>query len=112
MKLCKPFLRITYMNSTQMIIGVVGFVSILGMTSPVYARERIATKPGAIKAIVRGRATIGLGKLTAINGTTLTVERDGKSYTVLTGTFDKCTTKFKCTTPTPPQRGGDCIEFG
>ncbi len=71
-----------------MIIGIVGFVSILGMASPVYA------KPDALRAVARGRATIGLGKLTAMNGTTLTVERDGKSYTVLTGTFDKCTTKF------------------
>lgn len=41
------------------------------------------------------RAALGTGKLTAINGSTLTVDKDGKSYNVNTGTFDKCTTKFK-----------------
>lgn len=41
------------------------------------------------------RVAIGTGEVTAVNGTTLTVVRDGKSYTVLTGTFEGlCTTKI------------------
>lgn len=40
------------------------------------------------------RAAIGAGTLTAINGTTLTVDKNGTAYTVKTGTFDRCTTKF------------------
>ncbi len=58
-------------------------------------REKIASKVAAVKSLFKGRVSFGQGKLTAINGTTLTVEKDGKSYTVLTGTFEKCTTQYR-----------------
>lgn len=58
-------------------------------------RERVASKVAAVKAMFKARIAFGSGKLTAISGTTLTVEKDGKTYTVLTGTFDKCSTQFR-----------------
>ena len=58
-------------------------------------REKIASKVAAVKSLFKGRISFGSGKLTAINGTTLTIEKDSKSYTVLTGTFDKCTTQYR-----------------
>jgi hypothetical protein len=58
-------------------------------------REKMASRPGFVKAFKKIRFSFGNGKITAISGTTLTVEKDGKSYTVLTGTFDTCTTAFK-----------------
>ncbi len=58
-------------------------------------RERVASKVAAVKAMFKARISFGSGKLTAISGTTLTVEKNGKSYTVLTGTFEKCTTQFR-----------------
>jgi hypothetical protein len=42
------------------------------------------TTPGLLKSFLQGRAAIGSGKVTAISGTTLTVEKDGKSYNVQT----------------------------
>lgn len=48
-----------------------------------------------IKALLPLRALMGTAKLTGINGAVLTVEREGKSYTVNTGTFDKCTTQLR-----------------
>lgn len=58
-------------------------------------RESVASKVAAVKAMFKARITFGSGKLTAISDTTLTVEKNGKSYTVLTGTFEKCTTQFR-----------------
>lgn len=44
------------------------------------------SRPGLLKKFfdIKARAAIGTGKVTAKSGTTLTVEKDGKSYTVLT----------------------------
>ena len=49
-------------------------------------RERVGSRPGLFQKFfnLKGRAAIGTGKVTAKSGTTLTVEKDGKSYTVLT----------------------------
>ena len=49
----------------------------------------------AVKSLFKSRVAFGSGKLTAINGTTLTVEKDGKTYSVLTGTFEKCSTHLR-----------------
>ncbi len=97
--------------------GLIAILAIVGLFaySPVYAqslrddrkllverndlreelRDKIASKAGIFRKIARGHAAIRNGKLTAINGTTLTVDNDGKSYSVLTGTFDMCTTQFR-----------------
>lgn len=45
--------------------------------------EKTASRPGLLKKFFE-RAAIGTGKVTAINGAALTVEKDGKSYTVTT----------------------------
>lgn len=58
-------------------------------------KEKISSNTAVIKAWLSGRIVIGSGKLTAISDTTLTVEKDGKSYQVKTGSLDKCTTQFK-----------------
>lgn len=48
-------------------------------------REKAGTRPGLLREfLTKGRAAIGSGKLTAKNGMSLTVEKDGKSYTVVT----------------------------
>jgi len=48
-----------------------------------------------VKALLPIRVLIGTAKLTAISGTTLIVDREEKSYTVNTGTFDKCATQLR-----------------
>lgn len=58
-------------------------------------KEKVASRVGAIKSFFKARMSIISGKITAINNTVLTIKKDGKSYTVLTGEFDKCTTKFR-----------------
>lgn len=40
------------------------------------------------------RAAIGTGTLKSLDGANLMVDKDGKTYTVQTGKFDKCTTKI------------------
>lgn len=46
-------------------------------------REKAGSRPGLLREfLTKGRAAIGSGKLTAKTATTLTVEKDGKSYTV------------------------------
>ncbi len=58
-------------------------------------RERIASKTDLLRsASARKRAAIIRGEITAIVDTTLTVEKEGTSYTVLTGVFEACTTRF------------------
>lgn len=58
-------------------------------------REKIASKTDLLRsAVALKRAAIVRGEITAIVDTTLTVEKDGTSYTVLTGVFDACTTRF------------------
>lgn len=54
-------------------------------------KPKIANK---IKNLVS--VAIGTGKIVGITGTSLTAtsSSDGKTYTILTGKFDKCTTKF------------------
>lgn len=47
-----------------------------------------------IKALLRRKIAITNGQITAIAGTTLTVEKNGQTYTVLTGEFVRCTTRF------------------
>src|SRR3989304_1949011 len=46
-------------------------------------KDKISSRAGFFKRIWRPKHVIGRGELTAINGTTLTVEKDSKSYTVL-----------------------------
>jgi hypothetical protein len=58
-------------------------------------REKIASKTDLLRsAAALRRAAIVRGEITAIADTTLTVEKDDTSYTVLTGAFDGCTTRF------------------
>lgn len=46
-------------------------------------RDRVSSKTGEMKQFLGfGRAAIGSGKITAKTDTTLTIEKDGKSYTV------------------------------
>lgn len=46
-------------------------------------REKAGSRPGLLREfLTKGRAVIGSGKLTAKTVTTVTVEKDGKSYTV------------------------------
>ncbi len=49
-------------------------------------REKVGSRPGLFQKFfnLKGRAAIGTGTVTAKSGTTLTVTKDGKSYTVLT----------------------------
>ncbi len=57
-------------------------------------REGISSAPGAIKAFIRGRAAVGTGSVTAINGTTITITKDSKTYTVLTDTNTQFRRRF------------------
>ncbi len=46
-------------------------------------RERVSSRTGEMRGFLGfGRAAIGSGKITAKTDTTLTIEKDGKSYTV------------------------------
>ncbi|MEK7165381.1 MAG: hypothetical protein AAB874_01055, partial [Patescibacteria group bacterium] len=47
-------------------------------------RENGASISAAFRLLRSGRIAIGSGELTSINGSTLTVIKDGKSYTVTT----------------------------
>ena len=58
-------------------------------------KAKIASGEGMLKKILTGRALLGQVTLTAINGTSLTVSQNGKTISVQTGTFDKCTTQFR-----------------
>lgn len=58
-------------------------------------REKMATRPAFVRALKKIRIVFGSGRITAINGTTFTVEKDDKTFTVLTSTFDGCTTVFR-----------------
>lgn len=65
-------------------------------------RENIKEKVEELKPKITGKlknlvsAAIGTGKIVSITGTSLTAtsNSDGKTYTILTGKFDKCATKF------------------
>ena len=107
------------MNKTSFIAGIFALTSLLSMATPVQATvlnrvenridnrqekrenfkenvlEKVASRPGLLRMFKKIRGAFAAGKITAINGTTLTVEKDGKSITVLTGVFDKCTTVFR-----------------
>lgn len=58
-------------------------------------KEKLASGAGTLKKLFNGRATIGMGTVTAINGSILTVSQNSKTYTVNTGKFDTCTTQFR-----------------
>ncbi len=73
--------------------GAPGAVSTKIETKKEEMKEKIADKKALLKTKF-GRSAIGSGVLKSVSGTTLTLEKDGKTYTVLTGTFDTCTTKF------------------
>lgn len=90
-------------------IATIGTIALLSLSlitpafaqtvSPTKSRARtglLNTNPQGLKKL-RPRAVIGTGNVTAINDTTLTIENTNKStvYTILTGTFDTCTTKFR-----------------
>ncbi len=111
------------MKTLSIALSIVYMVSLLASTNPVHAetlrearkdvgeakktliqerkdlrldiREKVASRVASVKAFFKSRVDVGSGKLNSINGTTLTVEKDGKVYTVLTGAFDKCTSKFR-----------------
>lgn len=65
-------------------------------------KENIKEKIGELKPKVQNKlknlssAAIGTGKIVGITGTSLTATNtsDGKTYTILTGKFDRCITKF------------------
>lgn len=63
------------------------------LPSPILAQKSDRPSPSARRQSVK-RAVIDSGKLTAINGTILTVAKDDQSYAVNTGTFDQCATKI------------------
>lgn len=77
------------------VIGCLFFLTIVTPAHAVSARaevkkaiktevqEKAASRPGLLKKFFE-RAAIGTGKVTAVSGATLTVEKDGKSYTVVT----------------------------
>lgn len=58
-------------------------------------KNKFASREGFLRGFLGKRAHLVRGIISAISGTTLTVDKDGKSLTVLTGTFEKCTTKLK-----------------
>lgn len=57
--------------------------------------RKIATPPALGKILKKTRMAIASGEITGIDGTTLTIKKNDASYTVLTGEFEKCTTKFR-----------------
>lgn len=57
--------------------------------------DKAGSRPGLLREVLKkGRAAIGSGKLTAKNGMTLTVEKDGKSYTVVTDSNTQLRRRF------------------
>lgn len=88
----------------KLIKGLLTLAVVSVIASPVYAQDVTPTPKGPFRArlaqtksTIKARhpkAAIGAGTVTAINGTTLTVDKSGTAYTVKTGTFDRCTTKF------------------
>lgn len=91
------------MKKIILTLSVLTFLTLL--SSSIQAEETATPSPSTRRQEIQGkikdqittkikRAAIGTGKLTAVSGTTLTVQKDDKSYTVNTGTFDKCTTKI------------------
>lgn len=63
-------------------------------TTPSINRRLPTRKEARVFALKREKVTMGSAKVTAVDGSTLTVDKGGKSYTVLTGAFAKCTTRF------------------
>lgn len=57
-------------------------------------RERIASYPAWLRLLRSGRVALASGELTAVDGTTLTVTKDDKSYTVLTDDKSQFRRKF------------------
>ncbi|MFZ5845611.1 MAG: DUF5666 domain-containing protein, partial [Patescibacteria group bacterium] len=57
-------------------------------------RQRFSSPPGFLKSVLVRRAVIINGKVTAKDGTSLTVSKDDKSYRVTTGRFNRCSTRF------------------
>lgn len=60
------------------------------------AGENAGSRPGLLRQAftLRGKAAIGEGSLTAKSGTTLTITRDGKTYTVNTDTSTQFRRRF------------------
>lgn len=94
------------MTKHILIIGTLALLS-LSLSIPAFAQTVSPTKSssrtGVLKSVtqrlkkLRPRVVIGAGNVTAINDATLTVEKQDKSlsYTVMTGTFEHCATKFR-----------------
>ena len=83
------------MIKSKILIVVVLFPLLVLAVTPVWAvatpsarlgqlRERIASRPGILRAFLGSWAAIGSGDLTTKDGTTLTVTKDGKTYTIHT----------------------------
>lgn len=81
----------------------------LSITTPVFAEnvkaqvrkeikdelgDKAGSRPGLLRSFLQSRAAIGSGKLTAKTDTTLTVEKDGKSYTVNIGSKTQLRRRF------------------
>ncbi len=71
------------------LVFVLPFVTRVSAENENMAREDAATKAGSRPGLIRefakkSKAAIGSGILKSISGTTLTVEKDGKTYTILT----------------------------
>lgn len=57
--------------------------------------EKVSSRPGVLRGLfAKAKAVIGTGTLTAKSGTVLTVEKDGKSYTVNTDSNTKLVRRF------------------
>lgn len=73
----------------------------MAMVLPGVVKAEDASRPGKFKERIAEkirknfpRAVLGKVQLTTISGSVLTVSKDSKTYTVSTGIFEKCTTKF------------------
>lgn len=77
-----------------LLIGLAMLVLPLTVSAQDDVKERLQKRVDQVKS-KHPRAAIGKGTVTAISGSSLTVvSRDGKTYTVLTGDFEKCDTKL------------------
>lgn len=76
-------------------------VMLVALAGPVYAQSPSPTprmergeKVGTLGKLLKAKAAVGSGTLTAVSGTTLTVTKDGKTYTVLTDSKTQFRRKF------------------
>ena len=84
-------------NKSKLFIFIITAFAGLLFVLPVHAiPEKMGSKSGIMKKVfdLKGKATIGTGTLTAKDGNTLTVSKDGKSYSVLVDSNTQLRRKF------------------